>query len=161
MNLLSRVLPDFSARLCGRSIGALLFRRQGRDLLLRLPPRAPAQAAAWAVGNTTWLIVYCSSEFSGRRGPAARSPAPTIAVRYRTFRGCRCFARNRLVHSGVSRSASLATVGGEISTWISFELSGTAADERSPCEVRRGPHWKKSGRCQANHNSSGGSKEEP
>src|SRR3981189_902410 len=79
MNLLSRVLPDFSARLCGRSIGALLFRRQGRGLLLRLPPRAPAQAAAWSVGNTPWLIVDCSSEFSGRRGPAARSSAPTIA----------------------------------------------------------------------------------
>jgi hypothetical protein len=38
-----------------------------------------------------------------------------------------CFpgtGRNRLLHSGVLRSASLATAGGEISILISFELSG-------------------------------------
>ena len=42
MNLLSRVLPDFSARLCGRSIGALLFRCQGRVEFFSYPPRSGA-----------------------------------------------------------------------------------------------------------------------
>ena len=158
MNLLSRVLPDFSARLCGRSIGALLFRCQaGSNSSATL--RAPAQAAAWSVRNTPSLPVDCSSEFSGKRRP---SPARPLRHRCRlpNLSQLPMLCGNPLVHSGVSRSASLATVGGEISIWISFELSGTPLMNVLPVGKTR-PHWKKSGQCQAGHNCSGGSKEEP
>jgi len=157
MNLLARVLPDFSARLCGRSIGALLFRCQGRVEVFSYP--VPAQAVAWSVRNTPSLPLDCSSEFSGSADPSParalhhRCPPPNLS-RLPMLRG------NRLVHSGVSRSASLATVGGEISIWISFELSGTPLMNVLPVGKTR-PHWKKSGQCQAGHNCSGGSKEEP
>ena len=120
MNLLSRALPDFSARLCGRSIGALLFRRQGSVAFFSY---LHSRATAWSVRNTPSLPLDCSSEFSGKRGPVDRSRSPTLSVPI--LSQLPMLYGNPLVHSGVSRSASLATVGGEISIWISFELSGT------------------------------------
>jgi hypothetical protein len=159
MNLLSRVLPDFSARLCGRSIGALLFRCQaGSSSPATL--RAPAQAAAWSVRNTPSLPVDCSSEFSGKRRPVARSPAaPSLSAAEPL-----AVADALREPVGSFRRFPLSFLGDRWRGDIDLDqlrVVGDAADERSPCEIRRGPHWKKSGQCQASHNCSGGSKEEP
>jgi hypothetical protein len=48
MNLLGLLLPDFSARVCGRSMDARLFSCQGRvdfSLVSARPAHAPAAAA--------------------------------------------------------------------------------------------------------------------
>lgn len=158
MNLLSRVLPDFSTRLCGpqsvRSCSAV-----GAGSSSSANPRAPAQAAAWSSGIPLRcpLIARQNSQASADRRPLARS---AIAVRYRPSRGCRCFAGT----GWFIRRFPVSFLGDRWRGDIDLDqlrVVGDAADERSPCEVRRGPHWKKSGQCQASHNSSGGPKEEP
>jgi hypothetical protein len=48
MNLFGLLLPDFSARICGRSIAARLLSCQGRvdfSLVVRAPAHATADAA--------------------------------------------------------------------------------------------------------------------
>jgi small ligand-binding sensory domain FIST len=49
MNLFALVLPDFSARMCGRSIGARLFSCQGRVDFLLVSARSGAHTAAAAL----------------------------------------------------------------------------------------------------------------
>jgi small ligand-binding sensory domain FIST len=49
MNLLGLLLPDFSARVCGRSIGARLFSCQGRVDFLRVCACSGARTAAAAL----------------------------------------------------------------------------------------------------------------
>src|SRR3954464_10506118 len=50
---------------------------------------------------------------------------------------------------------------GDIDFGSASSCRGPAADEPSPCEVRKWRHWKKSGQCQASAHSSDGTEEEP
>jgi hypothetical protein len=142
MNLLARVLPDFSARLCGRSIAALLFRCQGSVEFFSYP--VPAQAAAWFVRNTPSLPLDCSSEFSGKRGPVARSPAPPSLSATEPL----VVADALREPVGSFRRFPLSFLGDRWRGDIDLDqlrVVGDAADERSPCEVRRGPTLEKVG----------------
>src|SRR3977135_2139544 len=96
-NLLSLVLPDFSARVCGRSSGAPLFSRQGGvefSVALGAPLRGLLPSSRW---NTPSFIIDRSQEFSGRRGaparlvPHCRCPPPNLSRVAHAFRGTGCF----------------------------------------------------------------------
>jgi len=122
MNLLGLLLPDFSARVCGRSISARLFSCQGRvDFSgLRVLRRTLLPPPLW---NTPSFIIDRSQEFSGGRGlPRALAPRSRRLATAPIARSV--FRRNRLLRSGVSRSASLATVGGEISILDQLRVVG-------------------------------------
>jgi hypothetical protein len=160
MNLRGLLLPDFSARVCGAQLArACSAVRAGLRFLagLRVLRCTLLPPPLW---NTPSFIIDRSQESSGGRGPP-RALAP----------------RSRRWPPNLSRAPGLSEE--PVASLRRFPLSflgdrwrgdidldqlrvvGDAADERSPCEIRRGPHWKKSGQCQASHNCSGGSKEEP
>jgi len=134
MNLRGLLLPDFSARVCGRSISARLFSCQGRvDFSgLRVLRRTLLPPPLW---NTPSFIIDRSQESSGGRGPP-RALAPRS----------RRWPPNLSRAPGLSeepvaslRRFPLSFLGdrwrGDIDFGSASSCRGPAADEPSPCEV--------------------------
>jgi hypothetical protein len=123
MNLFGLLLPDFSARICGRSIAARLLSCQGRVDFSLVSACSGARYCRSRFGippRSSLIARRNSPAVAGRRAPWRL----VLAVGHRTYRALPVFRRNLLLRSGVSRSASLATVGGEISILDQLRVVG-------------------------------------
>jgi len=126
------LLPDFSARVCGRSISARLFSCRA-GLISRRSARARPTLPPPHLWNTPSFIIDHPQEFSGGRGPPRGAPFSPLATEP--------IARSRLSEEPVAslRRFPLSFLGdrwrGDIDFGSASSCRGPAADEPSPCEV--------------------------